>query len=200
MEGKIYEAVNAVMQEVGYVQKQSGKNLSYTYASEGALIAALRPVMVKHGIMAYVMSHDELTREEYETKGGTRMTNTVIRGKVRFTHIDGSFIEVTAGGEGSDSGDKSYNKSQTDLLKYALRQTFLIETGDDPDQEPSAERTTTTRTVPTTKSKTWETFLAMAKEKHMLEPQAVQDKLKSAGFKGFDPKEWDRLEKALLPF
>ena len=200
MEGKIYEAVNAVMQEVGYVQKQSGKNLSYTYASEGALIAALRPVMVKHGIMAYVMSHDELAREEYETKNGTRMINTVIRGKVRFTHIDGSFIDVAAGGEGSDSGDKSYNKSQTDLLKYALRQTFLIETGDDPDQEPSAERTTTTRTVPTTKSKTWETFLAMAKEKHMLEPQAVQDKLKSAGFKGFDPKEWDRLEKALLPF
>ena len=36
-----------------------------------------------------------------------------------------------------DVGDKSANKAATGLLKYALRQTFLIETGDDPDAESS---------------------------------------------------------------
>jgi hypothetical protein len=46
---------------------------------------------------------------------------------------------VTAVGEGTDYGDKSCNKSMTVGLKYALRQTLLIETGDDPDQFNSAD-------------------------------------------------------------
>jgi len=34
---------------------------------------------------------------------------------------------------GQDGGDKSVPKSLTIALKYALRQAFLMETGDDPD-------------------------------------------------------------------
>src|SRR3990167_1905296 len=52
-------------------------------------------------------------------------------------------------------GDKSVNKAMTGMLKYALRQTFLIETGDDPDTAPSAQDLTpragrrTSRSQPT---------------------------------------------------
>ena len=48
-------------------------------------------------------------------------------------------IRVAAIGEGMDSGDKGFPKAQTNALKYALRQSFLIETGDDPDKYASTE-------------------------------------------------------------
>lgn len=137
----IHEAINAVMGEVGYVQKQRGANLTYTFAGEAALIQAIRPSMVEHGIYPSVQKIYTISREPYTTAKGTQMTNTVIHGVVRFAHVTGSFVDVEACGEGSDSGDKSANKAMTGLYKYAMRQTFCIETGDDPDKDASEERT-----------------------------------------------------------
>ena len=69
------------------------------------------------------------------------MVNTVIQATLRFSHApSGTSIDVTAVGEGSDAGDKGANKAMTGLYKYALRQTFCIETGDDPDKFASEER------------------------------------------------------------
>jgi hypothetical protein len=131
----IHQAIVATMADVGYVQKESSRGLNYSYASEAALIQALRPVMVEHGIFCYVLSYTP-EREKYETTKGTAMTATVASGVVRFVHAPtGTYIDVMALGEGADAGDKSANKAMTGLLKYALRQTFLIETGDDPDRE-----------------------------------------------------------------
>jgi hypothetical protein len=67
-------------------------------------------------------------------KGGTQITNTLIKGTTRFTHAPSrTYIVVKAYGEGSDAGDKSTKKAATGLYKYALRQTFMIETGDNSD-------------------------------------------------------------------
>ena len=63
----IHEAINAVMQEVGYVRKQSSGDLNYTYAGERALIQALRPAMVEHGIYVYPSGIDNLRLETYKT-------------------------------------------------------------------------------------------------------------------------------------
>ncbi len=137
----IHEAISAVMAEIGYVQKESAPQLRYTFASERALIAALRPVMVKHGIFCYVADLPRIDRGAFTTKGGTPMNETLTHGIVRFVHAPtNSSIDVHATGEGMDAGDKSANKASTGLLKYALRQTFLIETGDDPDYTPSDEQ------------------------------------------------------------
>lgn len=135
----IHEAINAVMKEVGYVQKQRSDQLKYTYAGEASLIEAIRPSMVEHGIYMTVLEVKKVYRSAYETKSGTNMFNTLMEGIVRFTHISGDHIDVEATGEGSDTGDKSSNKAMTGLYKYALRQTFCIETGDDPDRFPSDE-------------------------------------------------------------
>lgn len=136
----IHEAINAVMKEVGYVQKTRTQGLNYSYAGEAALIQALRPSMVEHGIYVSVSKIHSIQREQYTTAKGTAMTNTVIYGVVKFTHVSGDAIEVESGGEGSDSGDKSLNKAMTGMYKYALRQTFNIETGDDPDKFSSDEQ------------------------------------------------------------
>ena len=139
----IHEAIIGVMGEVGYMQKQTSDKLPYTFAGEAALIKKLRPAMIDHGIYAFVKdvqaSREQFTTKLYaDGKGGTLMNITLLRGTVRFTHApSNTHIDVAAMGEGADVGDKSANKAATGLLKYALRQTFLIETGDDPDEHNS---------------------------------------------------------------
>jgi len=140
MSENIHQAINQVMQEVGYVKKQKGANLNYTYAGEAALISALRPAMVENGIYMHVLKIESVARENYTTAKGTAMVNTVISAIIRFAHVSGSYIDVASTGEGSDAGDKSANKAMTGLYKYAMRQTFCIETGDDPDKFASEER------------------------------------------------------------
>jgi len=140
MTENIHTAINAIMKDVGYVQKEKKAGLQYTFASESALIQALRPSMVENGVYASVVEISQ-ERSSYNTKSGTTMTSTVAHGVVRFTHAPSdTHIDVVALGEGADAGDKSANKAMTGLLKYALRQTFLIETGDDPDREQPEEQ------------------------------------------------------------
>src|SRR5262249_31856915 len=45
-------------------------------------------------------------------------------------------------GEGLDGGDKAPYKAMTGALKYALLQSFLLATGDDPEDERADSRAT----------------------------------------------------------
>lgn len=144
MTENIHTAINKIMQEVGYVQKTgkvSGYGANYSYAGEAALIEAIRPSMVTNGVYMHVSKVIDVSREPYTTAKGTNMVNTIIQAMVTFTHApSATSIETFSCGEGSDSGDKSSNKAMTGLYKYAMRQTFCIETGDDPDKQPSEEQ------------------------------------------------------------
>ena len=138
MEENIGTAIIKIMENVGYVQKQKGNKLNYTYAGESALIAAIRPQMVINNVFLTVDNIDNITRETYETRSGSTMNDVIITGSMRFTHAPSkTSIVVWSSGEGSDVGDKAIGKAMTGMYKYALRQTFCIETGDDPDKEPS---------------------------------------------------------------
>ena len=53
MNKDIYAALNAVMQEVGYVQKKRTAGLNYTFAGEAALIAAIRPELEAQGVVVH---------------------------------------------------------------------------------------------------------------------------------------------------
>ena len=144
----IGKAILEVMGSVGYVQKQSASGLQYTYASESALIAALRPAMIEAGVFCYIVEIPSIEQLPYVTSNGKAMNRTIAHGIVRFGHPEsGTFIDVHAMGEGADIGDKAGNKAATGLLKYALRQTFLIETGDDPDQQSSEDQERITEKV-----------------------------------------------------
>lgn len=134
----IHAAINAVMQEVGYVQKSKSGGLRYSFASESDLINALRPSLVAHGITLHNSGVTNLTLETYETSSGTVMNRAVGVFSFTFTHApSGTSVTVSALGEGADVGDKACNKAMTGAYKYALRQTFVIETGDDPDYQAS---------------------------------------------------------------
>lgn len=142
----VYEAINAVMQEIGYVYKGTkvdmGGGRSYRAAGEAELLKALRPVMVRHGLMIMPIQHEvesvhEMLPKFYRgKKEGERSSRTVrVNSIYRIAHVSGQYVDVAAAGEGQDTGDKATAKALTIAMKYALRQSFALETGDDPDRE-----------------------------------------------------------------
>jgi hypothetical protein len=52
----------------------------------------------------------------------------------------GEELTVRVAGEGADAGDKAPYKAMTGALKYALLQSFLLATGDDPEDERADSR------------------------------------------------------------
>lgn len=136
----VYEAINHVMQQVGYVQKERGRDLPYTFASETAFIQAIRPHMVEVGLLVYPSSMIDLPAESFTSKKGATINITKLAMTYCFHHApSGTFFFVNVIGKGMDSGDKDANKAMTAAFKYALRQTLMIETGDDPDKEESGK-------------------------------------------------------------
>ena len=131
-------AILRVYKDVGYVQKTGNNTFhKYRYASEADLIAALRPAMVDAGIVFYPSSIDDIrTSEATNAKGDTNYHFTA---KYTFClhHAESNTQTfVSSIGEGMDkNGDKAAYKAATGAAKYALRQAFMIETGDDPDHE-----------------------------------------------------------------
>lgn len=139
MASNINEAIHEIYKKVGYVQKNGKVSVGggYRYAGEADLIAALRPAMNEHQVTVSVHAlESSVSRNVIKKQNGEALVSSVsVRATVRFTHApSGSFIDVQAIGEGNDNGDKASYKAMTGAYKYALRQTFCIETGDDPDQ------------------------------------------------------------------
>jgi hypothetical protein len=136
MTDNIHTAINAIMQNVGYVKKKKAQGLNYTYAGETALIEAIRPEMVEQNVTMTVLNYDIIADNTYTTSKGTEMQDVKVKANIVFHHApSGTEITVCALGEGADTSDKATNKAMTGAYKYALRQTFCIETGDDPDKE-----------------------------------------------------------------
>lgn len=135
----VHEAINMVMGRVGYVQKET-KGLPYSFASEPAFIKAVRPHLVDVGLIVYQSGVELLERNEFTSKKGALGTNVLFRFEWTWVHVPTeTSITVTSIGEGTDYGDKGANKAMTVAMKYNMRQTLVIETGDDPDYTDSKE-------------------------------------------------------------
>lgn len=146
----IHEAMLAVYRQVGYVEKK-GKidsgSIKYKFAGEAEFIAALRPAMIEAGVYQSPLKMDALSNDRIETikvwdgkETKSYQHRVVIHVDYRFQHAaTNTHIIVPAFGEAMDSGDKAFNKAMTAANKYALRQAFMIETGEDPDKYASKE-------------------------------------------------------------
>jgi hypothetical protein len=101
----------------------------YDYVTESDMVEALRNELANRGIMM-IPFVDKATTEKTE-KG---LMATV---EVSYKVTDGSeSVTVRTAGSGYDiPGDKAIYKALTGALKYALRQLFLIPTGDDPERD-----------------------------------------------------------------
>ena len=140
MAKNVEEAIAFVYSQVDYVQKERKSGLNYSFAGEAAILNVLRPAMVEAGLTVRVHELLDVVREQVTNKNGNTSMYTTCRAVVRLAHApSGTHVDVQALGEGADVGDKSANKAMTGALKYALRQTFALETGDDPDATASTE-------------------------------------------------------------
>lgn len=138
----VLTAILGVYEEIGYVQK-TGKMESaqqnYSYASESDFIATLRPAMINHKLVSRPLSHKIVHHEMIEVgKFKTPTIKTFVESTYRISHAPtGEYVDAASLSEGLDVGDKGLFKAMTGSQKYALRQTFLIETGNDPDDTNS---------------------------------------------------------------
>ena len=133
--GELALAVAAVMSEAGWVPKDRTNDFHrYSYTSDAALTAALRPAMAAQGLALLPVGVVPLTHDTGRgNKGDTTISTYVHRFKL--VHKSGQWMDLEVLGSGSDSLDKAPYKAATGALKYALRQLFLISTGDDPDAD-----------------------------------------------------------------
>lgn len=135
---QVYKAVGGLKKD----KQVSGAGMNYAFLSEEKVTTELHEEFAKVGLVIMPVGMSLEGAREDTTRSGSVLHNAVI--KVRYRLIDpedGDAQEVEAFGEGSDSGDKTMNKCMTAAFKYALRQTCMISTGDDPDQHASEEST-----------------------------------------------------------
>lgn len=137
---KIAAALHQVMQKVSYVRKDATNDFhKYKYASEAALLAALRPAMIEAGLILIPSVSMVKNIDDYG--------NTHIEMEYTLVHKDGDVwpYPIRAAGAGNDRaktgavGDKGVYKAITGANKYLLFKLFQIETGDDPEVSRETE-------------------------------------------------------------
>lgn len=137
-EGRIYEAISNVMNDIGAVGKNSkNEQQKFMYRGIDAVMNALNPAMVKHKVFVAPEILEQI-REERQSRQGATLIYSICKIRYRFYTTDGSYVDAVTIGEGMDSGDKATNKAMAIAFKYACFQTFCIPTeemaNDDPDK------------------------------------------------------------------
>jgi len=126
----LYEKMHKVMSELSFISKDKRNDFhKYNYASEFAIKSAVHEQLVKHGLLFHI------SVLEYVRNGN------IIDIKFTYSFTDtltGTKIEGTFIGSGEDKGDKGTYKAITGAIKYILTSTFLIPTGDDPEEDKPA--------------------------------------------------------------
>ncbi len=116
-----------IMGELSRLPK-TGRNdfHKYDFLEESVLVDAVRPLLAKHGIG---VSQQIL---EYSQDGN----HSVVHLKIIYRDGEsGEEMFSTGIGEGVDKSDKGLPKATTSAFKYALKNTFLISSGDDVEKE-----------------------------------------------------------------
>ena len=127
----VLQRMNAVMEEVKYVQKEKGSGMPYRAVTHDSVTALLRPALVKHGLVA-------VPHFMHPSQDGNR---TELQMVVRIYNIDDKedFVDIPSFGYGIDQQDKGPGKAISYAFKYALLKGFNLETGDDPDLGESGD-------------------------------------------------------------
>ncbi|WP_125764475.1 ERF family protein [Companilactobacillus hulinensis] len=109
------------------------KNQNYDYVTEAAVKANLQNKLAEQGI-SIIPNYEILNIWSAKTGKGTNLNFVSVMGSFEITDgIDS--IHGSMPGVGMDSGDKAIYKAETGAQKNFLMQTFLMTTGDDPEQD-----------------------------------------------------------------
>lgn len=127
----LLQRLAAVQGEIDYIQREKRSGMNYSIVSHDAVTAAVRPLMVKHGVLYYV-TNIEVVQDGNRTQAKMEIT---------FANIDNpdDCIITQSIGYGIDAQDKGPGKAMSYCVKYALLKTLGLETGDDPDLDQNAK-------------------------------------------------------------
>jgi hypothetical protein len=134
----LYKKIADVTAAVSRIPK-NGENTfhRYKYATESDITDGLRDLLQKHGLAFLPPSVIAWERSETTKKDGNRgddLTRVQLQFGLACTET-GEVFSAMFWGEGQDGGDKGFYKAYTGAVKYFLMKTFLIATGDDPEQD-----------------------------------------------------------------
>jgi len=127
MPKNVHQRLAEAMAEVQYIQKDRKAGMNYTIVSHDKVTAAVRPALLKVGIVYYPIRCEH-------THNGNRAECSMT---IRFVNVDepADFFDVPSFGYGIDPQDKGPGKAMSYAVKYALLKALGLETGDDPDHE-----------------------------------------------------------------
>ena len=189
---KTLQAILEVRKAVGGVDKDGvNKFHKYKYATHNNVIHAVRDEMNDKGLIMYPTEVSDVSLSEKEKDG--KKDGFVERWTHKFrlcTEEDPDGIEVAVRCAGEDKGDKTAYKGDTGAMKYALVETFLLPTDDDPENDGKQ------KPKPPRNESTPEWTPAQAKVLEGLVLVFGNDKPKYAKFLGSDKPDGVRLKDA----
>jgi hypothetical protein len=145
MSATLVKKLAEVMAAVERVPKRGRNDFhKYDYATEADIVATVRAELSKRHIML-IPSAQSITRDPVGEKGSVLTTIAM-----EFTFIDGETGDTLTRpwfGCGTDKEDKGLYKAMTGGEKYFLLKTFLMPTGDDPEQDENPRRKASPETV-----------------------------------------------------
>lgn len=137
----LYRKIAAVTAAVSRIPK-NGENTyhHYRYVTESDITDGLRDVLKEHGLAFLPPSVISWERDEVieNPKLGPR-TRVQVQFAVACCDTGEVFTSIIWG-EGQDTSDKGFYKAYTGAVKYFLMKTFLIATGDDPEQDDGRQQ------------------------------------------------------------
>lgn len=133
----IYKKIHAIMSDAGKVGKAgevSFPGTKYNYQKAEDIVNEIRKHMINHDVIVFPVN---VEREDFNPELPLMSNVDVV---YRFVAVeDGSFIDVPMTGSGTDKGDKGIYKALTGAFKYLLKQTLMIETGEDDYDKDASE-------------------------------------------------------------
>lgn len=132
---KLYAKLAEVMASVDRIPKNGYNDFhNYAYATESDVSEGLRSALADRKVTVLVSGKLMQVRPGKTPKGKDTFFTDVQVNVVFACGDSGATVEVTMPGTGDDPSDKGTYKAITGAVKYLLMKTFLIPTGDDPDQ------------------------------------------------------------------
>jgi ERF superfamily len=124
-----------VRRRIGYVQKRGhNERFNYSYVTAADIAGSVGDILAELGVIV-IPTLEGISYESAASRGeAARMARVVMA--YTFADVDsGEEVIAKVAGQGLDPGDKAPYKAMTGALKYALLQSFLLATGDDPEDE-----------------------------------------------------------------
>ncbi len=134
----VYKKIHEIMSTVGGVEKKgkvSFNTTNYTFQTAEDLVKAIKPKMIESGLIMFPI---QAVKEPHDPE-----RENLVQVKITYRLVaveDGSYVDIPVLGAGADKGDKAVYKANTGAYKYGLKQTFMIETGEDDYDKEASEK------------------------------------------------------------